>query len=55
MTTKAEAAEVAKMNEPGAAQPEREQRKTMSDEELAKMPLESLLYYILVGDGRRNW
>jgi hypothetical protein len=54
MTTEAEAAEVAKMNEPGGSQPEREQRKTMSYEELAKLPLESLLYYVLVGDGRRN-
>ena len=43
------------MNEPVGARSETEQKKTMSCEELAKLPLESLLYYVLVGDGRRNW
>jgi hypothetical protein len=55
MTTDSGAAEEVKMSEPGFVQPEMEQKKTMSYEELAKMPLESLLYYVLVGDGRRNW
>lgn len=31
-----------------------EERRMMSAQELAEMPLESLLYYVLVGDGRRS-
>jgi DMSO/TMAO reductase YedYZ molybdopterin-dependent catalytic subunit len=31
-----------------------EQKRMMSYEELAKMPLESLLYDVLVGDGWRS-
>jgi hypothetical protein len=30
------------------------ERKMLMEEELAEMPLESLLYYVLVGDGRRS-
>ena len=38
---------------PGA-QPVEEPRRMMDYERLAEMPLESLLYYILVGEGRRR-
>jgi hypothetical protein len=31
-----------------------EAKKKMTTEEIAQMPLESLLYYVLVGDGRRT-
>ena len=41
------------MDEPRITQQEGEQKR-MSYEELTKMPLESLLYYVLVGDGRRS-
>jgi hypothetical protein len=34
--------------------PGREQRKMKDVEELARMPLESLLYYVLVGEGRKG-
>lgn len=38
---------------PGA-QLEKERTRMMDLEALAKMPLESLLYYVLVGDGRKR-
>ena len=31
-----------------------EEKKKMTEQELAEMPLESLLYYVLVGEGRRS-
>jgi hypothetical protein len=31
-----------------------EERNKMTEQELAEMPLESLLYYVLVGEGRRS-
>ncbi len=31
-----------------------EETRKMTVEELAEMPLESLLYYVLVGEGRRS-
>ena len=34
--------------------PGREQEKMKDCEELARMPLESLLYYVLVGEGSRS-
>lgn len=34
--------------------PEKEQKQMMDYETLAKMPLESLLYYVLVGDGSKR-
>jgi len=37
-----------------AAQPEREHPRMMDLEALAQMPLESLLYYVLVGEGRKK-
>jgi hypothetical protein len=33
---------------------QRDEERKMTDEELARMPLESLLYYVLVGEGRRS-
>ena len=36
------------------AQPEKEQQRMMDYETLAQMPLESLLYYVLVGAGRKK-
>jgi hypothetical protein len=38
---------------PGAG-PEEEQQQRMDYETLEKMPLESLLYYVLVGEGRKR-
>ena len=35
-------------------QPEEERERMKNHEELARMPLESLLYYILAGAGRNN-
>jgi hypothetical protein len=32
----------------------RDEETKMTDEELAEMPLERLLYYVLVGEGRRS-
>jgi hypothetical protein len=43
------------MTEPGVSedvQPEKESTKMVDLKQLAEMPLESLLYYVLVGDGR---
>jgi hypothetical protein len=37
---------------PGA--PPGEEQNTMEIETMAKMPLESLLYYVLVGDGKKK-
>jgi hypothetical protein len=34
--------------------PEEEQKGMMDYEKLAEMPLESLLYYVLVGEGRKK-
>jgi hypothetical protein len=34
--------------------PGKEQQRMRSYEELARMPLESLLYYVLVGEGRKR-
>lgn len=34
--------------------PAKEQKQMMDYEKLAKMPLESLLYYVLVGEGRKR-
>jgi hypothetical protein len=31
-----------------------EETKKMTEQELAEMPLESLLYYVLMGEGRRS-
>jgi hypothetical protein len=36
------------------AQPAEESQRMMDYEILEKMPLESLLYYVLVGEGRRK-
>ncbi len=33
---------------------EKEQQRMRTYEELERMPLESLLYYVLVGDGRKR-
>jgi hypothetical protein len=38
---------------PGA-KPEEESQRRMDYETLEKMPLESLLYYVLVGEGRKR-
>ena len=43
------------MTEPGVSEdvrPEKESRKMVDLKELAEMSLESLLYYVLVGNGR---
>jgi hypothetical protein len=43
------------MTEPGVPEdvrPEKESQRTVDLEELAQMSLESLLYYVLVGEGR---
>jgi hypothetical protein len=33
---------------------QRDEERKMTDEEVAEMSLESLLYYVLVGEGRRS-
>lgn len=46
-------AEAAEHLAPGG-KPGREQKKMKSFEELARMPLESLLYYVLAGEGSKK-
>jgi hypothetical protein len=38
----------------GTVLPAGQRDEEMTDEELAQMPLESLLYYVLAGKGRRS-
>jgi hypothetical protein len=47
--------EAMEMTEPGVvedARPEKESKRMVDLEKLAQMSLESLLYYVLVGEGR---